>query len=146
MDQLRQARATWSGSLTAGGGTVRSVTSGAIPEVPTSWKARTEESDGVTSPEELLAAAHATCFSMAFASDLSKAGFVPDRVDVTATVLFRKLEKWTVISSTLDVTAKVAGVESAQFHAIAEGAKDGCPISRALKGNVELAVHAKLVR
>ena len=146
MDQTRQARATWSGSLTAGSGTVRSVTSGAIPEVPTSWKARTEESDGVTSPEELLAAAHATCFSMAFASDLSKAGFVPDRIDVTATVVFRKLEKWTVFSSTLDVAAKVAGVESAQFHAIAEGAKDGCPISRALKGNVELAVHAKLVR
>ena len=83
---------------------------------------------------------------MAFSGDLSKAGFVPTRVEVTATVLFRKLERWTVISSTLDVSATVQGIEDAQFQQIATGAKDMCPISRALKGNVELAVHANLVR
>ena len=75
---------------------------------------------GLTSPEELLAAAHAACFSMAFSNELSKAGFVPDRVDVTASVLGRRLDAWTVISSTLDATAKVPNISEAQFQQIAE--------------------------
>lgn len=146
MEQTRKASATWSGNLAEGKGTVRTATSHAFPDLPTTWKARTEESGGLTSPEELLAAAHASCYSMAFSNELSKAGFVPDRVNVTASVLARKLAAWTVISSTLDVTAKVRNIDDAQFQKIAEGAKDNCPISRALKGNVELAVNAKLVK
>jgi osmotically inducible protein OsmC len=146
MDQTRKASATWSGNLAEGKGTVRTATSHAFPDLPTTWKARTEESGGLTSPEELLAAAHASCYSMAFSNELSKAGFVPDRVNVTASVLARKLAAWTVISSTLAVTAKVRNIDDAQFQKIAEGAKDNCPISRALKGNVELAVKAKLER
>src|SRR5215213_5036822 len=134
MDQTREATATWSGTLADGRGSVRPGTSGAFPELPTTWSSRTEESGGQTSPEELLAAAHAACFSMAFSNDLSKAGFAPDRVDVTASVVFRKLERWTVTSSTLTVTAKVPGIDEAQFQQIAEGAKEMCPISRAIKG------------
>ena len=146
MEQTREARATWSGNLAEGKGTVKSVTSGAFPEMATTWKARTEEAGGLTSPEELLAAAHASCFSMAFSNELSKAGFVPDRVDVTASVVATKLAAWTVISSTLNVTAKVPNIGEEQFQQIAEAAKDGCPISRAIKGNVELAVNATLER
>ena len=144
METTRKAIATWSGTLTEGSGTVRAGTSGAFPELATTWMSRTDAADGRTSPEELLAAAHASCFSMAFSGDLSKAGFVPERVDVTATIVFRKLERWTVFSSTLDVTARVPGIGAEQFQQIAAGAKDMCPISRAIKGNVELAVNATL--
>jgi osmotically inducible protein OsmC len=146
MEQTRQARATWSGNLAEGAGTVGAATSGAFADLGTTWKARTEESGGLTSPEELLAAAHASCFSMAFSNELSKAGFVPERVDVTASVFAKRLTAWTVISSTLDVTARVPGIGEAQFQEIANGAKDNCPISRAIKGNVELAVNATLER
>ena len=145
METTRQARATWSGNLTDGSGTVRSLTTAAIPETGVTWKARTEEAGGVTSPEELLAVAHAACFSMAFSNGLSKAGFVPDRVETTASVVFRKLDAgWTVFSSTLTVRATVPGIDDAQFQQAAQTAKDGCPISRAIKGNVELAVNATL--
>jgi osmotically inducible protein OsmC len=146
MEQIRTARATWHGNLAEGAGTVQAVTSGAFPELGTTWKARTEEAGGLTSPEELLAAAHASCFSMAFSNELSKAGFVPESVDVTASVFAKRLTAWTVISSTLDVTARVADIGEAQFQEIANGAKDNCPISRAIKGNVELAVNATLER
>lgn len=146
METSRQAHATWSGNLTEGRGTVRAGTSGAFPELGVTWKARTEESGGLTSPEELLASAHAACFSMAFSNNLSKAGFVPDRVETTATVLFRKLDAWTVVKSTLDVRAQVRGIDEAQFQELAAGARDNCPISRALRGNVELEVNATLER
>jgi osmotically inducible protein OsmC len=146
METTREARATWRGNLTEGHGSVQPGSSGAFPELATTWASRTEDPHGRTSPEELLAAAHAACYSMAFSNDLSKAGFVPDRVDVTAIVLFRKEERWTVTSSTLEVTARVPRIGEDQFQQIAEGAKDMCPISRALKGNVELAVNATLER
>jgi osmotically inducible protein OsmC len=146
MEQIRQARATWSGNLTEGSGSVEAATSGAFGPLATTWRARTEASEGKTSPEELLAAAHAACYSMAFSSDLSKAGFVPDRVDITATVTFERLEKWTVVSSALEAHAWVKGIEDAQFQQIAEGAKDGCPISRALAESVQLSVNAVLER
>ena len=147
MEQTREAQANWSGNLVEGKGSVRAGTSGAFPELPITWKARTEESGGLTSPEELLAAAHAACYSMAFSNELSKAGFVPDRVDVTASVRANRTDAgWTVISSTLTATAKVANISEEQFQRIAEGAKNGCPISRAITGNVELAVNATLER
>jgi len=146
MEQIRQARATWSGNLTEGSGSVEAGTSGAFGPLATTWRARTEASEGKTSPEELLAAAHAACYSMAFSSDLSKAGFVPDRVDVTASVTFEKLEKWTVVASALEAHAWVKGIEDAQFQQIAEGAKSGCPISRALSDTIKLSVNAVLER
>jgi osmotically inducible protein OsmC len=145
METTRQAHATWSGSLTDGQGTVSAGTSGTFSDLGITWKARTEESGGLTSPEELLAAAHAACYSMAFSNGLSKAGFVPDSVNTTASVVFRKLEAgWGVASSTLDVRARVPNIDEAQFQQLAAAAKDGCPISRAL--SIELAVTATLER
>ena len=83
MAQTRRAEAHWSGDLLAGGGAVSAVSSGIFSEQAITWRARTEASEGKTSPEELLAAAHAACYSMAFSNELAKAGFAPERVDVT---------------------------------------------------------------
>jgi len=139
-----RAQATWSGSLTQGGGTLR-LDSGVAPEVPISWASRTARSAGKTSPEELLAAAHASCFAMAFSADLSDGGTPPSRLDVTATVTFAQSDAgWGVASSRLEVRGVVPGIDQEAFAAVAAAAKDGCPISRALKGNVELSVAATL--
>ena len=145
MAVTRTANATWRGNLTDGRGTVSSGTSSRFNDLPVSWNARTDEPEGLTSPEELLAAAHASCFSMAFSSNLFKAGFTAERLDVTSTITFDKLDAgWTVVSSALTVRGRVPGADQAAFQQAAEAAKDGCPISRALKGNVELSVEATL--
>ena len=145
MLQTRTAEATWQGDLTSGSGTIDYVGSGALSRMPVSWHARTEASEGQTSPEELLAAAHASCFSMAFASSLAKAGHAATRLSVQATVTFDKGEAgWTVVSSALRVEGRVPGIAPAEYQALAADAKDTCPISRALKGNVALRVEASL--
>ncbi|HEV8670774.1 MAG TPA: OsmC family peroxiredoxin [Candidatus Limnocylindria bacterium] len=145
MAATRQARAVWSGDLAKGSGEVSSVTSGKFSSLPVSWGARTEAPQGKTSPEELLAAAHASCFSMALSADLAKAGTPPKRLEVTSTVTFDKVgDKWTVVSSALEVTGDVPGIDAAAFAKAAEGAKDGCPISRALTNNVKLSVKSTL--
>ncbi len=145
MTEVRRADATWEGDLLSGSGVVSASTSGAFTELPVSWAARTEASGGKTSPEELVAAAHAACFSMAFSSGLAKAGHRAERLDVSAEVTFDKLEGgWTVTKSALKVRGVVPGIDQAGFTAAAEAARDGCPISRALKGNVELSVEATL--
>jgi len=141
----RSANATWRGNLVDGSGTVSSGTSQQIRDLPVSWNARTADPEGLTSPEELLAAAHASCFSMAFSSDLAKAGFTAEQLDVNSTITFDKLDAgWTVVSSKLTVRGRVPGVDQQTFQQVAEVARDGCPISRALKGNVELSVEATL--
>jgi osmotically inducible protein OsmC len=144
MAQIRRADATWNGTLADGNGVVSASTSGAFSSLPVTWRARTEASEGMTSPEELVAAAHAACFSMAFSGDLGRNGTPPEQLDVTAEVTFDKLERWTVTASKLTVRGRVPGIDAARFAEIANGAKDGCPISRALKGNVELSVEATL--
>lgn len=145
MALTRSANATWRGNLLEGSGVVSSGTSQQMRELPVSWSARTAEPEGRTSPEELLAAAHAACFSMAFSGNLARAGFTADQLDVTANVTFDKLDAgWTVISSHLVVRGRVPGADQQAFQAAAEAAKDGCPISRALKGNVALSVDATL--
>ena len=146
MALTQSASATWQGDLTSGAGTVSSATSDFLREVPTSWRARTEVSgEGLISPEELLAAAHAACFSMAFSNQLAKAGFVADRVEVRVDVSADKREEgWTVLGSTITARAWVPGIDEETFQRCATNAKDGCPISRALKGNVELSVDATL--
>jgi osmotically inducible protein OsmC len=142
---VRRASATWSGDLTSGAGSVSAETTGVFTALPVSWSARTEEPGGKTSPEELLAAAHAACYSMAFSNKLAKAGHAPDRLDVTADVTFAKEDAgWKVASSHLTVHGRVPGISAADFASIAEDARDGCPISVALKGNVELSVEATL--
>jgi osmotically inducible protein OsmC len=145
MAATREVRAVWNGDLMSGTGAVTAVSSGKFSELPVSWSARTEAPGGRTSPEELLAAAHASCFAMALSGGLAKAGTPPKRLEVTSRVTFDKVgESWTVVSSELDVKGEVPGTDAAKFKQAAEGAKDNCPVSRAFKGNVKLSVNATL--
>jgi osmotically inducible protein OsmC len=145
MAAVRTAHATWIGDLIKGSGVVTATTSNVFSELPVSWAARTEESGGKTSPEELVASAHASCYSMALSAGLGKAGTPPTKLEIDATVTFDKVgDGWKVVSSALKVVGTVPGIDAAAFQAAAEGAKDGCPISVALKGNVDLSVDASL--
>ena len=146
MSAIRRAEVTWDGDLATGQGEVSAMSSGLFSSLPVSWAARTEAPQGKTSPEELLAAAHASCFAMAFSAGLARAGTPPQHLDVSADVTFDKVgDGWRVVSSHLTVSGTVPGISEADFAAAAEGAKDGCPISQALKGNVALSVDATLV-
>ena len=143
---VRRAEATWDGDLMSGKGVVSAVSSGAFTDLPVSWAARTEGPAGRTSPEELVAAAHAACYCMALSAGLGRAGTPPGKLEVSATVTFQQIEGgWKVASSALTVRGTVPGTSATAFAAAAEAAKDGCPISGALKGNVELSVEAELV-
>jgi len=145
MATTRHADATWSGDLAGGNGTVSAATTGVFKDLPTTWASRTTEANGVTSPEELLAAAHASCFSMAFSNELAKAGTPPSSVNVRVAIIADRLETgFTVQSSAITVRAVVPGATEAGFQEAAEKAKDGCPISKALKGNIEISVEATL--
>jgi lipoyl-dependent peroxiredoxin len=145
MAAVRRADATWEGDLTSGSGVVSANTSRLFTDLPVSWASRTAASDGRTSPEELLAAAHASCFAMALAHNLNGAGTPPQRLEVSATVTFDQVGGgWRVVSSALTVQGRVQGADGAAFQQAAEAAKDGCPISQALKGNVDLSVEATL--
>jgi osmotically inducible protein OsmC len=145
MAAIRTADVTWQGDLLTGSGAIDYVGSGAFSRMAVTWGSRTEASDGRTSPEELLAAAHASCFAMAFSSRLAKAGHPPTTLSVRATVTFDKGEAgWSVASSALRVSGVVPGMAAADFTALAEDAKENCPISQALKGNVALSVEATL--
>ena len=145
MAAIRRAEARWSGSLTTGSGVVTAASSATFSDLPVSWSARTEAPDGKTSPEELLAAAHAACYSMALSGNLGRAGTPPDRLEVSAEVTFDKVDSgWKVASSALTVRGWVPGSTADDFRAAAEDARDGCPISQALKGNVALSVEATL--
>ena len=144
MPAVRRADVTWEGPLATGSGTVSASSSGAFTDLPVSWAARTENPEK-TSPEELVAAAHASCFAMAFSAGLGRAGTPPERLTVSAEVTFDKLEAgWKVTTSHITVRGVVPGISSEDFVKAAEDARDGCPISAALKGNVELSVDAAL--
>ena len=143
---VRRAEATWEGDLMSGSGVVSAVSSGLFKDLPVTWASRTEESRGKTSPEELVAAAHAACYCMALSNGLAKAGTPPEKLEVSATVTFQQIEAgWKVASSALTVKGTVPSADAAGFQKAAEAAKDGCPISGALKGNVALSVEATLV-
>jgi lipoyl-dependent peroxiredoxin len=145
MATTRRATATWSGDLASGRGTVSAATTGIFRDQPTSWASRTGEPEGVTSPEELLAAAHAACFSMACSNILAKVGTPPTRLEVEVSIGADKLEAgFTVTNADIVVRATVPGATQESFAAAANEAKDGCPISRALKGNVAMTVEATL--
>ena len=126
-----EATTIWLGDLTSGSGTT-SLDSSDVAEFPVSWAARSEGVTGMTNPEELLGAAHSACFSMAFSSELTKAGHVPESLQVTAAVTFVPGEG--VTGSHLLVSAKVPGISEEDFQRIAEDAKANCPISKALGG------------
>jgi osmotically inducible protein OsmC len=136
---------TWEGDLMKGRGRLTAATSGAFKDLPVTWASRTEAPDGRTSPEELVASAHASCFAMAFSAGLARAGTPGDKLEVQATVTFDKMEAgWRIKSSALEVTGWVKGIDATAFEKAAQAAKDGCPISQALKGNVELSVKTTL--
>ena len=145
MSAVRQASVIWEGELRSGSGVVTAATSGAFSLLPVTWGSRTESADGRTSPEELIASAHASCFAMAFSGGLGRAGTPPERLEVGATVTFDQVEGgWRVVSSALRVRGRVHGIDNEAFLQAAEAAKDGCPVSQALKGNVVLSVDAAL--
>jgi osmotically inducible protein OsmC len=142
----RFAEATWKGDLISGSGSIDYVSSGAFSRLPVTWASRTEDHNGRTSPEELVASAHAACFSMAFSSGLAKNGTPATKLEVKAVITFEKLEPgWRITRSDLTVRGTVDGIDAARFSELAEAAKEGCPISNAIKGNVALGVVAELV-
>ena len=135
----RNASAVWNGSLKEGKGTI-STESGLLKEAQYSFGTRFENGVG-TNPEELIAAAHAGCFSMALSGQLTTAGTPPESVATTATVTLEKLEAgFTVTGVHLDVTAKVPGATPESFETAANNAKKGCPISRLLKAEITMEV------
>jgi lipoyl-dependent peroxiredoxin len=142
----RRAEVVWQGDLVEGSGTIVSTGSGAIGDLGVSWGARTEDSNGQTSPEELLAAAHASCFAMAFSNGLAQSGSAPERLDVRAVCTFEKVgDGWKVSTMEIDVEGRVPGMDAAAFEEAAEQAKDDCPVSGALHGNVDITVRPRLV-
>ena len=139
----RTASVTWQGSLMEGSGVIESVGSGAFGGLEVTWASRSEESEsGRTSPEELIAAAHASCFCMALSHGLAQAGTPPQELSVRATSTF--VPGTGITQMKLDLTGRVEGIDEAAFVAAAEGARDNCPVSKALKGNVELLLDARL--
>ena len=138
----RHAEVTWNGGLLDGSGSIDSVGSGAFAPLDVTWASRAEEPAGRTSPEELIAAAHATCFSMALSHALAEVGSPPEELKTGATVTFQPGEGITKIA--LTVRGKVAGLDEEGFREAAEGAKAACPVSQALAGVPEIALDAAL--
>ena len=146
MAEVRSADVTWNGDLLTGSGTIDYVSSGVFSRMPVSWAARTGPHNGKTSPEELLAAAHASCFSMAFSARLAKNETPAKKLSVKAQISFDNASgSWKVTTSRITVVGDVPGIDLETFRTIAEDAKENCPISGAIKNNVELIVDATLV-
>jgi len=140
----KTARATWEGNLAEGQGRF-SLGSGAVTDQAVTWKDRAEEGDG-TSPEELIAAAHASCILMALAGALSKAGTPPNKLESEARTTFDKVgEAFRITTIELSIRGEVEGIDDEAFKQAAEGAKENCPVSQALKGNVEVTLDAALL-
>lgn len=143
--QQRQAQVVWDGGLDGNG--MITVGSRALGELPVTFSARTENADGKTSPEELVAAAHATCFAMALSNTLAKAGSTPERLEVKATCHLDRVEgHLTITTMDLEVAGQVRGTDQGSFEAAAKDAGQNCPVSRALRNNVGIRVNARLER
>ncbi len=139
----RRASVTWNGDLMSGSGTIDEVGSGAFGPLDVSWAARSEEaSGGKTSPEELIAAAHASCFSMALSLGLAKGGTPPEQLRTSAVVTF--VPGTGITKSALTVRGRVPGLDADGFREAAEAAKKGCPVSQALAGVPEITLDADL--
>lgn len=145
MAEKRSADVKWTGDLASGSGIVSTRTSASLKEVSVSWPSRSGAAEGKTSPEELIAAAHAACYAMAFSGRLAKNGTPGTSLDVACTVTFANVDGgWKIASSDLTVTGKVNGIDAARFQEIALDAKANCPVSAALRGNVEISLQATL--
>jgi len=144
-DITRRADVVWNGNLLEGAGAF-SLGSGAMSDVAVSWPSRVEEPGGKTSPEELIAAAHASCYAMAFSATLTRAEHPPEQLNVSAVVTFVPRDEggFRVASSALSVRGRVPGLDGAGFADLAREGEAGCPVSNALRGNVEITVEATL--
>ncbi len=143
MAAQRTAHVTWQGDLTSGSGRIDSVGSGVLSGLDVTWASRSEESEGGrTSPEELLAAAHASCFCMALSNGLAKAGTPPERLEATATSTF--VPGTGITAMHLELRGTVPGLDETGFRRAAEDAKENCPVSKALAGNVAITLEARL--
>ena len=138
----RRAEVVWEGNLARGNGSF-TVGSGAMGEQAVTWASRTERSDGKTSPDELIAAAHASCFAMALSNVLNEGGTPPERLQISAVCTF-DVDNGKVSSVDLDVKGRAPGLDAEGFQNAVEQADQGCPVSNALRGNVEIRVNASL--
>ena len=142
----RTAEVTWHGDLMSGSGRVDSVTSGAFGGLDVDWRARSEDGQSKTSPEELLAAAHAACYAMSLAGELSGAGSPPDHLDVRATVTLDQVEDGShrIVASELLARARVKEVDSEALDRLAQSASEGCPFSKLIEASGQVTVKATL--
>ena len=144
MKAERRADVTWEGNLARGHGTLN-VGSGAISNQEITWASRTERADGKTSPEELIAAAHASCYAMSLSNALSSTGNTPEQLSVNAVSTLEQVEGgFKITQIQLNVHAKVAGLDNDSFQQAVQKAEQGCPVSNALRNNVSIHVNAQL--
>lgn len=140
----RRAEVVWEGPLASGSGEASGASSGVFA-LPVTWSSRTEQADGKTSPEELVAAAHASCYAMAFSNVLAEAGSPPDRLEISAVVSAELGDDGLrITASELTVTGRVPGLDASDFSRHAQDAERACPVSNALRGNIEIRVDARL--
>jgi lipoyl-dependent peroxiredoxin len=140
----RRADVVWRGDLFKGSGTFDLASSGAAQDLPVTWASRTEHHDGKTSPEELITAAHASCYAMALSNVLAQMGNEPEELNISAVCTF-DIDQVKVTKMVLDVRGRVPGLDAEGFQSAAEQGEQGCPISNALRGNVDIQLNASLV-
>jgi lipoyl-dependent peroxiredoxin len=139
----RRADVVWRGDLFKGSGTFDLASSGAAQDLPVTWASRTEHHDGKTSPEELITAAHASCYAMALSNVLAQMGNEPEELNISAVCTF-DVDQVKVTKMVLDVRGRVPGLDAEGFQSAAERGEQGCPISNALRGNVDIQLNASL--
>lgn len=142
-DVERRAHVVWEGDLTSGSGRLTEDSSKVMEDTPVTWASRVERPDGKTSPEGLIAAAHASCYSMAFSNVLAQKDAPPVRLEVEAVATF-DADQVKITTVDLNVRGEVPGMSDEEFDAAAHEADQACPVSNALRGNVEIRVHAQL--
>jgi lipoyl-dependent peroxiredoxin len=140
-----RAKVVWVGDLATGGG-VLDLESGVMSNQPVSWPSRTHRATGKTSPEEMIAGAHAACYAMALSNTLAQAGMPPKRLEISAACTFEQVEgKFRITIMELEVAGDVPGLNQSEFEDMARRGEDGCPVSNALRNNVEIRVKARLL-
>src|SRR5918995_4621135 len=139
----RRANVVWRGNLFEGSGNFDLASSEAVQDLPVTWASRTERADGKTSPEELIAAAHASCYAMALSNTLAEMGNEPEQLDISAVCTF-DVDQLKITTMVLDVRGNVPGLDEEGFRSANEQAEQGCPVSNALRGNVDIQVNASL--